>query len=134
MTEQNSPAPDLVLIVEDDDGICQVLCEMLDDVGYDCICAKTDKAAYDALREKRSIAALIADINLGPGTTGFDVARFARQVISDLPVIYLSGAASPRSYAAFGVPGSVWMEKPFNPQALIAKVQEVIALRGDFIQ
>ena len=55
-----------------------------------------------------------------PSGTGYDVARFARQVIPDLPVLYVSGEAAPETFMAYGVPGSGFIEKPFRPDDLLA--------------
>jgi DNA-binding response OmpR family regulator len=63
------------------------------------------------------------DVNLGRGTTGFDVARFARQVIPDLSVIYITGEASAGSFMAFGVPESDYIQKPFAPGELVEKLR-----------
>lgn len=60
-----------------------------------------------------------AHIPVGPEATGFDVARFARRVIPDLFVIYMSGATTNASLDAFGVPGGEFLQKPFRPQALL---------------
>jgi DNA-binding response OmpR family regulator len=74
-----------------------------------------------------TIAALVVDINLGAGTTGFDVARFARQVVSQLPILYVTGEASQDSFLAFGVPESAFPQKPFTAQELLSKLQMQIA-------
>jgi len=124
------PSAGKILIVEDDTGICEVVCTLLHEVGFSCICASSDEAAYAVLTKHKDWAGLIADINLGTGTTGFDVARFARQYVPDLPVMYISGASSPRSYAAFGVPGSEYLAKPFNGPELVLRMEELVKQRS----
>src|SRR5436190_23216506 len=83
-----------VLVVEDDHSICELIDELLETIGLDTICVASDRAAYEMLSAAPQLTALLVDVNLGAGTTGFDVARFARQSIPDLPVIYVSGQAS----------------------------------------
>jgi len=112
-----------VLLVEDDRSICDVIAELLSDLGFETVCVHTDRQAYDALPTLPTFSALVVDVNLGAGTTGFDVARFARQVLPEVAVIYISGQASPDSFRAFGVRDSAFLLKPFEPQELVAAVR-----------
>ena len=116
-----------VLVVEDDHAICALITEILSDAGFDAHWVQTDRDAYAIIPTAPTIEALILDVNLGAGTTGFDVARYARQVVPGLPVIYVSGEASRASFQAFGVPDSDFLEKPFTPDELLEKLQARMA-------
>lgn len=61
-------------------------------------------------------------MNLGAGTTGYDVARFARQLLPEVAVVYISGEVAPTSFKAFGVRGSAFLPKPFTPAELVEAV------------
>lgn len=115
-----------VLVVDDDADICELIEDVLKEVRLSTICATTDEAAYRIIPTLPTLQALVVDVNLGTGTTGFDVARFARQVIPNLPVVYVTGEATQESFRAFGVPDSVLLEKPFDlddlAQAVVSKV------------
>ena len=98
--------------------------EVLDTDGYDAAWAVGDAAAYDHLnRDAETFAAMIVDLDLGRGTTGFDVARHARALRPDLPVLYISGVDDGSSVGRFGVPGSSFLRKPFTPDELIEQLQ-----------
>jgi CheY-like chemotaxis protein len=112
-----------VLVVEDDHAICVLISGVLDDIGLDTVCVRSDRAAYDQLPTLPPFSAILVDVNLGAGTTGFDVARFARQVIPQLPVIYVTGEASLDSFRAFGVPDSDFVAKPFTAEGLARVVR-----------
>jgi len=112
-----------VLVVEDETGVCPVIDEILGEAGFDADCVHRDRAAYSMLSGDGPYDALIVDVNLGAGTTGFDVARFARQMRPSLPVLYLSGDATEASFRAFGVPGSGFVAKPFAPEELIRRLR-----------
>jgi CheY-like chemotaxis protein len=112
-----------VLVVEDDHAICELIRDLLEPLNLQTVCAMSDRAAYDTLRVERSFAAVLLDVNLGAGTTGFDVARFARQVMPDVAVIYISGQASQQSFMAFGVPNSEFLAKPFTAEELVKVVR-----------
>ena len=107
-----------VLIVEDEAAICDLMADALRLADFEPECVSTDKAARDRLRRK-GFAAVILDINLGAGETGFDVARFARMQSPGVAVLYVTGQASESSFRAFGVPGSRFMAKPFLPDELV---------------
>jgi DNA-binding response OmpR family regulator len=110
-----------VLVVEDDHAICALISDILESADIETKCVKSDVEAYAELTLP-TYKALIVDINLGKGTTGFDVARFARQVVPHLPVIYVTGDADQESFRAFGVPDSDFLEKPFAPEELLGIV------------
>ena len=109
-----------VLVVDDDPLVCQIIQTILQEVRLDAVCVSDDKDAYRLIPTLPTIQALVVDVNLGPGTSGYDVARFARQVIPDLPVLYVSGEVAPETFMAFGVPDSGFIEKPFRPDDLLS--------------
>ncbi|MDB5475494.1 MAG: CheY-like receiver [Phenylobacterium sp.] len=113
-------------MVEDDHGICELISDMLGAERFEVACVASDREAYQRLGGAAAVDALIVDVNLGPGTTGFDVARFARQRNAGLPVIYVSGQASRDSFKAFGVPGSYFVAKPFTADELVDAVELAI--------
>jgi DNA-binding response OmpR family regulator len=102
-----------VLVVEDDAGLLALICEDLNKQGFACSCARTDREAYRLLGSQPAFDAVVVDVNLGLGTTGFDVARRARQVTPQIRVVYMSGDANARHWMAFGVPSSDYISKPF---------------------
>jgi DNA-binding response OmpR family regulator len=120
-----------VLVVEDESAICDLISDFFDQTEFDVHCVRSDRGAYAALSGIHAYAALVVDINLGPGTTGFDVARFGRQLSPSLPVIYVSGETSPSSFAAFGVPDSRFLAKPFTARELLEVLLEVTGRSED---
>ncbi|CAN7656598.1 response regulator [Phenylobacterium sp. LjRoot225] len=119
-----------VLVVEDDHAICEIMCEALRDSGHAVECVNNDQEAYERIAGVPTLEGLVLDVNLGKGTTGFDVARFARQVIPDLAVVYVSGEAPQTSFKAFGVPESVFLPKPFSPGELVEAVTKKLCDRA----
>ena len=111
-----------VLVVEDDHAVREVMCDALRDRGLAVDGVRNDREAYERFAASPSPSVLVIDVNLGRGTTGYDVARYARQVIPDLAVVYVSGEVKPGSFQAFGVPDSEFLEKPFAPDELVAVV------------
>ena len=119
-----------LLVVEDDRAIADLVGEALGDQAFAVEYAATDREAYARIPAPPTLSALIVDVNLGAGTTGYDVARFARRKIPGLPVFYISGAALPDSHLAFGVPDSDFIPKPFHPDELARRVALRLAEAG----
>ncbi|MFC3069839.1 response regulator [Phenylobacterium soli] len=115
-----------LLVVDDDNAICELLADILSEEGFALDCVGTDREAFARLTDV-SYDGLVLDVNLGPGVTGFDVARFARSLRSDFPVVYISGEASRASFKTFGVPGSTFVAKPFSRDELLDAVEIAIA-------
>lgn len=120
-----------VLVVEDEPRICELLSDMLEADGFHPHCVQSDRGAYEALQHDRNFACMIVDVNLGSGTTGYDVARFARQIDRSLPVIYVSGQTSPESFKANGVAGSLFLAKPFTSDELLEQVRKLVGDNDD---
>lgn len=113
-----------VLLVEDEADVRELIEEAFAAEGIAVSSADSDARAYQILEaEAPSFSVLVADINLGAGTTGFDVARRARLLNPELKVVYITGHAA--HLDRFGVDGAVMFPKPFNPTEL---AQQVIGL------
>jgi DNA-binding response OmpR family regulator len=114
-----------VLLVEDEVDLAELIAEALEDEGLEVATATSDVAAYAALDARaKDFAILIADINLGVGTTGFDVARRARQLNRGLRVVYITGHAA--QIGRFGVEDGVMFPKPFNAHELAQRVKALL--------
>jgi len=118
-----------ILLVEDEPLIGTLISEWLAENGAEARWVPTDTEAYRLLEDHGdNIDVLITDINLRLGTTGFDVARFARKLNDRLPVIYLSGEV----IAADNIPNwcvdrALFLTKPVRPGQLINAVLETRA-------
>jgi DNA-binding response OmpR family regulator len=114
-----------VLLVEDELQVAELTRDALAEKGFRVTVALDDQMAYRALEgEARSFAAVVTDINLGPGVTGFDVARRARQLNDGIKVVYISGQG-PHS-GQFRVADALMVEKPFNPRDLAEQIASFV--------
>ncbi|TPM21594.1 response regulator [Mesorhizobium sp. B2-3-5] len=110
-----------VLVVEDEPLIQLDLETALVEAGFDVVTANSAAQAitlFDAGPQR--FKALLTDIRLGPGQTGWDVARHVRREIPTFPVVYLSGDGA-IYWGSEGVPNSIMISKPsFLPQVITA--------------
>jgi DNA-binding response OmpR family regulator len=117
----------VILVVEDDHLIQSIVEESLSEGGFEIVIASSGQNALellDATGEK--YRALVTDINLGPGDVdGWDVARHAREIDPNFPVVYMSGKDA-EEWASKGVPNSIMLAKPFAPAQLVTAVSQLL--------
>jgi CheY-like chemotaxis protein len=97
-----------VLVVEDNLMIHDVIVEALIDGGFAVAKATTPEEA-EGIIDSTDVPyrAIVTDINLAPGKpTGWDVARRAREINADLPIVYMTGDSGDQ-WASCGVPNSI---------------------------
>lgn len=115
-----------LLLVEDDPALRSLMGEVLQGEGFDVTVATSGGAALKFLNaDGASFKALVTDIKLGSGPKGWDVAHRARELFSDLPVVYIGGT-SVNKWSAHGVPGSVMLQKPFLMAQLVTALATLL--------
>jgi PAS domain S-box-containing protein len=128
-----SDAPDrhpLVLVAEDDEGTRDLVRHILEGEGFGVLAAASGQEALDLLRDAhRPPDLLLADVIM-PGMGGVELAGRLRPARPDLKVLFMSGFAD-HQIVRQGVveTGQAFIGKPFAPGALLAKIQEVLAIR-----
>jgi DNA-binding response OmpR family regulator len=116
----------LLLLVEDEDTVRSVLEETLRDGGFDLKIAGNGADALAILEsDSETVRGLITDINLGSGPSGWDVAKRARELVPELPVVYMSGADAEK-WASHGVPNSTIVTKPFAPAQIVTAISTLL--------
>jgi DNA-binding NtrC family response regulator len=119
-----------VLVVDDEPDVLRLVAEALREDGHRPVTAQSDAEAYRILDlEGENLDAVIVDVNLGPGTTGFDVARYARRTDPYMPVVYITGHGK-AAVGRFGVYGARVLEKPFNGEQIVAVLETLVAEGG----
>src|SRR5579864_8894804 len=94
----------LVLFVDDEPLIFETVRQALEDGGFTVRPEHTANGAIKALEEcAGELSGLVIDVNLGSDVTGWNIARRARELRPDLPVVYTSGYSS-ADWNALGVP------------------------------
>ncbi len=124
----SNPTAPTLLYVEDEILIQQMLLAELEEAGFIVIVASSGVDALAVLDEQSNqLHGVITDVNLGDGPDGWDVARTARELSSEMPIVYVS-AASEHDWASKGVPASVMIAKPFVPAQVVVAISSLLML------
>jgi PAS domain S-box-containing protein len=116
---------DVVLLVEDEDGVRRVARRALELHGFRVIEASNGAQALEHASREPAIALLLTDVMM-PEMLGPDLASELRDLRRDVPVLYMSGHAEEVARAGLLDPSVPFLAKPFTPTQLVAKVREVL--------
>jgi CheY-like chemotaxis protein len=116
----------LVLVVEDEALLQVMLEDVLKDGGFAVAVASKGADAIRMLQAPdAAYRALVTDVNLGDEIGGWEVAKRARELHPDFPVVYTSGGGV-SDWSANGVPNSVLVAKPFAAAQLITAISQLL--------
>lgn len=103
MTDAAPPddAPARILVVDDDDGVRDVVCDVLTELGYAAEPARDGADALDRFRPGR-YRLVVTDFRM-PTMNGLQLACRLRALEPAIPILMFSGAAAPGPLAAFGI-------------------------------
>ncbi len=120
-------SPVIILVVEDDQLIQSIVEETLSEGGFEIVIASSGENAVELLNASDGkYRALVTDINLGRDKLdGWEVARHAREIDPEFPVVYMSGDSA-ADWASKGVPNSIMLSKPFAPVQLLTAVSQLL--------
>lgn len=116
----------VVLVVEDDHSIQEMVETSLTDGGFEPAIAASGEEAVTLLKSGAiKYRALVTDIGLRGRIDGWEVARQAREIDREFPVVYITGAHGDQ-WASKGVPNSILLVKPFAPAQLATAVSQLL--------
>jgi two-component system, cell cycle response regulator DivK len=118
-----------ILVVEDQPDNRRILRDLLGNAGYELIEAETGEEALTAV-EAQQPDLILMDIQL-PVMDGYEATRRIRlnPELKSIPIIAVTSYALAGDEAkALAAGCTAYVTKPFSPRALLAKVQEHLAL------
>lgn len=114
-----------ILVVEDEEIVRRLVCDVLQKSGYRVICAERGSEAVKACAEHEGpIQLLITDVIM-PEQSGQEVARQVCAMRHEARVLYISGYSD--TEITLSIDSDIeFLAKPFTPQALNTRVREIL--------
>jgi signal transduction histidine kinase len=119
-------APMTILLVEDDALIAMSTAGLLEDLGHRVVEASRGAEALEILREQPGVDLMITDYSM-PGMSGADVARAARALRPDLPILLATGFAELPDGEELKLPR---LRKPYMQHQLAAEIARLVGSVG----
>jgi DNA-binding response OmpR family regulator len=116
----------VILVVEDDQEVQIIVEDALIEGGFEPAIAPSGEEAITLLRgRKGTYCALVADVRLRGRIDGWEVAKQAREINPEFPIVYMTGACGAQ-WPSRGVPNSILLQKPFAPAQLVIAVSQLL--------
>ena len=115
----------VIMVVEDDQLVQTMVEAALSDGGFEPAIAASGEEAVTLLKGGTKYRALVTDINLLGRMDGWEVAKRAREIDPEFPIVYMTGASAD-DYGSLGVPNSILLTKPFAPAQLVTAVSQLL--------
>jgi two-component system, cell cycle sensor histidine kinase and response regulator CckA len=121
----------IILVVDDEEGLRTLVCRTLRDEGYGTLEASHGAEALEVIEQAAEPVDLVVTDVVMPGMDGRELGRRLAQRWPALPILYISAydvndifrRGSPRNSAPF-------LQKPFPAEGLITSVQQLLASRS----
>jgi CheY-like chemotaxis protein len=125
-TAPHSAAGNAILIAEDNEGVRALTVRILTGAGYRVFEGCDGVDALDTLRSlPEPVDLLISDVMM-PRMNGSELTAQFQRLQPGTPILLISGFMEEETvHRAFNEPGAI-LAKPFTPDALLARVRELI--------
>lgn len=118
-----SSSKERVLIIDDDQELCELLVSYLQQEGFACSTAGDGTEGLEKA-VSREISFVILDVML-PGLNGFEVLRELRRT-SQVPIIMLTARGEDIDrIVGLEMGADDYIPKPFNPRELVARIRAI---------
>jgi two-component system cell cycle sensor histidine kinase/response regulator CckA len=130
-TKQEPLYPRHVLLIDDEAVVREIGCEMLENLGFQCIPAETGEEGIQLFKEnKDKIVLVVLDIEM-PGISGDKVYSTLKELKPDLKILLISGYAKnylEAKYFKQKLNPSIFMAKPFLLNQLSQKLETIMGI------
>ena len=118
------PAPQLILIVEDDHLLRFLTVDAVEEAGFVALEAGSADEAVAILESRLDIALVLTDIDMPGSMDGLKLAHAVRNRWPPIKVIVVSGRARPSEAALPTL--SRFFAKPYGSEAIISEIRSLI--------
>ena len=114
-----------ILVVEDNQDMCELFCTVLADAGYQCISAGDGVEALQVM-EKQYIDLIVADIMM-PNMDGYELVQSIREAKCEIPILIVTAKDQFEDMQrGFRIGCDDYMVKPINVKELVLRVEALL--------
>jgi PAS domain S-box-containing protein len=118
-----------ILVVDDQEGLCTLLSEILRNNGYSVLSAPNGREALRLVREHPGRIDLVITDMVMPQMGGRELAEMLRGLEPKIKILLMSGYMyKEQDMNELDSRDHAFIEKPFTPEALLHKIRDVIAM------
>ncbi len=115
----------VVLLVEDEPLVRLTQVDILREAGFWVLEASDADEAFETLRRRQDVSAVLTDVDMPGSLNGFEFARLVAQGWPEVGVLVISGKAFPNPGDL--PPSAVFIAKPVRPAALVDHLNALMA-------
>lgn len=118
---------DLILVIEDDEDCREVVCELLDERGFEVVAARSARLGMSVLQAGVRPGLILLDIRMA-GFNGLDFrrAQLADDALRDIPTIAMTAGLTTLASAP-ELPWTAILPKPLDVRQLVEAVVAALA-------
>src|SRR3712207_3840488 len=118
----------VLLLVEDEPLVRTLQVDILRDAGFWVVEAQDADEAFEVLKRRSDVKAVLTDVDMPGSIDGFEFARLVAQGWPDVGILVISGKAAPGPH---DLPGSAsFIAKPVRPAPLVEELRRVMDSRA----
>jgi CheY-like chemotaxis protein len=118
----------VVLLVEDEPLVRVLQVDILREAGFWVVEAQDADEAFELLKSRPEINAVLTDVDMPGSIDGFEFARLVRQGWPEVGVLVISGKTLPGPGDL--PPGTSFLHKPIRPAALVDALRQVMPAKA----
>ncbi|HEX8992248.1 MAG TPA: ATP-binding protein [Anaerolineales bacterium] len=135
VAQRQTRGSETVLVTDDQEGLCTLLCEILRNNGYSVLSAPNGREALRVLREHPGRIDLVITDMVMPQMGGRELAEALRLLQPQTKILCMSGYTDrAEDVNELLSQGHAFIEKPFTPDALLHKIRDVLAVPANSLQ
>ncbi len=117
----------MILVVDDEEDVRLAAQLILEDIGYQVICAQDGLSGLDLFRQyQHDIRAVLLDLTM-PHMNGEELFSEIQRIRKDVPVVLSSGYSEEEAIRQFaGNPFNAFIQKPYQIEALVETIHHVL--------
>jgi signal transduction histidine kinase len=117
-----------ILVVEDNDSVREVACDMIAEMGFEVLTASNGPEGLKIIESRRDINLVLSDVIMAGGMNGPELAAKAIKLRPRLKVLFMSGYAPGSVRLMQDLPDTIELvNKPFTRNDLTEKVKRALA-------